>query len=335
MKITAISSVLLKPPQGTPWVLVKVRTDEGITGIGEAYHGAGVHQIAVDERLGRRLIGADPRNVDKLFRDMMRSMSASGFYQGAVMSAISGIEMALWDITGQAVGAPIWQLLGGKFRDRIRLYASLNEPEHTADAWLARSLEAEALGFDQVKMGVGYVPELRRDMYNRSLSRGEIAHNIEVMTALRENLKPTTDIAFDAHWAYAPADIIKLARAVEPLDLVWLEDPIPPENVAVMAQLKASTTTPITTGEHFYTRHGFRDLIEKQGVDIISPDFAKAGGLSEGKRIADLANLYYINVAPHHVGSSIQTMAVCHLAPQSPTSSLSSITTHSLRCGTT
>ena len=318
MKITSISSVLLQPPQGTPWVLVKVRTDEGITGIGESYHGAGVHQIAVDERLGRRLIGADPRNVDKLFRDMMRSMSASGFYQGAVMSAISGIEMALWDVTGQAVGAPIWQLLGGKFRDRIRLYASLNEPEHTADAWLARSREAETLGFDQVKMGVEYVPELRRDMYNRSLSRGEIAHNIEVMTVLRENLKPTTDIAFDAHWAYAPADIIKLARAVEPLDLVWLEDPIPPENVAVMAQLKASTTTPITTGEHYYTRHGFRDLIEKQGVDIISPDFAKAGGLSEGKRIADLANLYYINVAPHHVGSSIQTMAVCHLCATIP-----------------
>ena len=111
MKIVDIGAVLLQP---TPWVLVKVRTDEGITGIGEAYHGAGVHHIAVDERLTRvALIGQDPRNVDRLFRDMKSSMSASGYYQGAVMSAISGIEMALWDITGQALGVPIWQLLGG------------------------------------------------------------------------------------------------------------------------------------------------------------------------------------------------------------------------------
>ena len=119
MKITKVSSVLLSP---FPWVLIKVRTDAGLVGIGEAYHGAGVHQIAVDPRLTRALIGQDPRNVDRLFRDMQRGMSASGFYQGAVMSAISGIEMALWDITGQALQTPIWQLLGGKFRDTIRLY---------------------------------------------------------------------------------------------------------------------------------------------------------------------------------------------------------------------
>ena len=110
MKIVHIGATLLSP---FPWVLVKVVTDEGLVGIGEAYHGAGVHQIVVDPRLTAPLLGEDPRNVDKLFHEMMRSMSASGFYQGAVMSAISGIEMALWDITGQAAGVPIWQLLGG------------------------------------------------------------------------------------------------------------------------------------------------------------------------------------------------------------------------------
>ncbi|MGA1199622.1 MAG: mandelate racemase/muconate lactonizing enzyme family protein, partial [Candidatus Latescibacterota bacterium] len=119
MKITHIGAVVLTP---FPWVLVKVKTDTGLVGIGEAYHGAGVHQIVVDERLTKVLIGQDPHHVDKLFRDMMRTMSASGFYQGAVMSAISGIEMALWDVVGQSLGVPIWQLLGGKFRDSIRLY---------------------------------------------------------------------------------------------------------------------------------------------------------------------------------------------------------------------
>jgi len=119
MRITHIGATLLSP---FPWVLVKVITDEGLIGIGEAYHGAGVHQIVVDPRLTVSLLGEDPRNVDKLYKNMQRRMSASGFYQGAVMSAISGIEMALWDITGQAAGVPIWQLLGGKFRDRIRVY---------------------------------------------------------------------------------------------------------------------------------------------------------------------------------------------------------------------
>jgi gluconate/galactonate dehydratase len=119
MKIVEISSVLLQP---IPWVLVKVKTDEGIVGIGEAYHGAGVHQIAVDERLTKTLIGKNPLDVDRCFREMMKGMSASGYYQGAVMSAISGIEMALWDIAGQAVGVPIWQLLGGRFRDKVRVY---------------------------------------------------------------------------------------------------------------------------------------------------------------------------------------------------------------------
>ena len=141
MKIIHIGTALLSP---FPWVLVKVKTDEGLVGIGEAYHGAGVHQIAVDPRLTQVLIGEDPRNVDKLFHDMMRRMSASGFYQGAVMSAISGIEMALWDITGQSAGVPIWQLLGGKFRDKIRVYNDCHAGNTTSiDSWVEKAKEVE------------------------------------------------------------------------------------------------------------------------------------------------------------------------------------------------
>jgi galactonate dehydratase len=226
--------------------------------------------------------------------------------------------MALWDITGQAAGVPIWQLLGGKFRDKIRMYATLSNPEHTPEAWVAEAQKAEAQGFSQIKMGVPHVPGLRRDYYNRTLSNGEIAHNIKVITALRDNLQSNTDIAFDCGWAYAPVDILKLAHAVEDLNLTWLEDPIPPENVAAMARLVSETRVPITTGENFYARFGFRELIEAQAANIISPDLAKAGGLLEGRRIADLADMYYINVAPHHIGSSIQTAAVCHVCAAIP-----------------
>ena len=295
MKITHIGSILLKP---TGWVLVKVKTDEGITGIGEAYHGAGVHQIAVDERLTRPLIGQDPRNVDKLFRDMMNSMSASGFYQGAVMSAISGIESALWDITGQAAGVPIWQLLGGKFRDKIRIYNDCHAGEtESPEAYAAKAREVEARGFTAIKFDIDPLPS-RRDRYNRCISNDDIAHYVDVVTAVRESLDANTDLAIDAHWFYAPVDILKIAHAFEDLNLLWLEDPIPPENIAAMEGVTKSTRTPICTGENFYTRFGFRDLIETQAADIISPDMAKAGGLLEGRRIADLADMYYIPYRP-------------------------------------
>ena len=315
MKITHIGSVLLKP---TGWVLIKVKTDEGITGIGEAYHGAGVHQIAVDERLTRPLIGQDPRNVDKLFRDMMSSMSASGFYQGAVMSAISGIESALWDITGQAAGVPIWQLLGGKFRDKIRIYNDCHAGEtETPEAYAAKAREVEARGFTAIKFDIDPLPS-RRDRYNRCISNDDIAHYVEVVTAVRESLDSNTDLAIDAHWFYAPVDILKIAHAFEDLDLLWLEDPIPPENIAAMGGVTKSTRTPICTGENFYTRFGFRDLIETQAADIISPDMAKAGGLLEGRRIADLADMYYIPIAPHNIGSPVQTVANCHVMAAVP-----------------
>jgi L-alanine-DL-glutamate epimerase-like enolase superfamily enzyme len=315
MKITHIGSVLLQP---IGWVLVKVKTDEGITGIGEAYHGAGVHQIAVDERLTRSLIGQDPRNVDKLFRDMMSSMSASGFYQGAVMSAISGIESALWDITGQAAGVPIWQLLGGKFRDKIRIYNDCHAGEtEIPEAYAAKAREVEARGFTAIKFDIDPLPS-RRDRYNRCISNDDIAHYVEVVTAIRESLDSNTDLAIDAHWFYAPVDILKVAHAFEDLDLLWLEDPCPPENIAAMEGVTKSTRTPICTGENFYTRFGFRDLIETQAADIISPDMAKAGGLLEGRRIADLADMYYIPIAPHNIGSPVQTVANCHVMAAVP-----------------
>lgn len=195
MKIIHVGSVLLHP---FPCVLVKVKTDEGVVGLGEAYHGAGVRQIAVDPRLTQVLIGENPFNVDKLFRDMMRSMSASGFYQGAVMSAISGIEMALWDIEGQAFGMPIWPLLGGKFRNSIRLYNDCHAGEtDTIESWVKKSLEVEARGFDAIKFDLDPRPS-QRDQYNRCISNKDILFFIDLVTAIRKELDPNTDLAVGA-----------------------------------------------------------------------------------------------------------------------------------------
>ena len=276
MKITHIGSALLSP---FPWVLVKVSTDAGIVGVGEAYHGAGVHQIVVDERLQRPLMGQDPRNVDKLFRDMMRSMSASGFYQGAVMSAISGIETALWDITGQALGVPIWQLLGGKFRDEIRVYNDCHAGEEEApEAYAAKGKEVEARGFDAIKFDIDPLPS-RRDAYNRCISNDDVAYYVEVVTAIREALDRNTDLAIDAHWGYAPVDILKLARAFEDLDLLWLEDPIPPENVEAMAEVRGEGVEAKPLMAWFDAAHLARQLeIPAIGLGFGTPGTAHGSG---------------------------------------------------------
>ena len=313
MKITHIGSVLMERPH--PWVFVKIRTDEGIVGIGEAYHGAGVHQIIADERFQSLLIGEDPRNVAQLFHRMMRWKAS---YAGVIMKAISGVESALWDIVGQQAGIPIWQLLGGKFRDEIRMYNDCHAgAEETPEAYAAKAKEAEAHGFTAIKFDIDPLPS-RRDLHNGCISARDHAHYVEIVSAIREALDPNTDLAIDAHWYYAPVDIIKVAQAFEALNLLWLEDPCPPENVEAMTKITASTSTPICTGENIYTRHGFRDLVQKQGADIISPDLAKAGGLLEGRRIADLADLYYIPVAPHNIGSPIETMGTCHVMATIP-----------------
>ena len=315
MKITEISSVLLQP---VSWVIVKVKTDEGITGIGEAYHGAGVHQIVVDERITRTLVGKDPLNVDRCFRDMMRGQSASGYYQGAVMSAISGIEMALWDIKGQAFGAPIWQMLGGKFRDRVRVYNDCHAgDDETPEAYARKAVEVEARGFDAIKFDIDPLPS-QRDEYNRGIRNDHIQYYVDVVTAMREALKPDTDLAIDAHWAYTVVDILKVAQAFEDLNLLWLEDPIPAENIEAMQRVKNSTRTPICTGENFYTRHGFRELIHSQAADIVSPDIAKAGGLLESKRIAEMADMYYMPLAPHNICGPIGTYAMMHVCAAVP-----------------
>jgi L-alanine-DL-glutamate epimerase-like enolase superfamily enzyme len=298
-------------------VLVKIKTDAGIIGIGEAYHGAGVHQIVVDERLRGPMIGQNPCNVDKLFHDMMYSMSASGYYQGAVMSAISGIEMALWDIVGQAAGMPIWQLLGGKFRDRIRVYRTYSQRKDSPAAYAAQAREIEAQGFTAMKFCIDPLANRQRS-YNRTISREDLLYHVSAVAAIRENLQPSTDLMVEAHWQYAPVDILRFAQAMESFNLLWLEDPIPPQNVAAMAKVSASTRTPIGTGENFYTRFGFRDLLQAQAASIITPDISKAGGLLEGRRIADLADMYYVNVAPHSVGSPIYTIAASHVCAAIP-----------------
>ena len=313
MKITDVKTAVIKG--NFEWTLVRIYTDEGIAGIGEAYWGAGVKEII--HHLRGMLAGQDPLNVDCLFHRMMRGMSGAGSIAGATVTAISGVEIALWDVAGKALNVPVYNLLGGKFRDRIRIYADCGgsaDPKACAD----RAQEAKAMGYTVLKFDTCVPADYRSDAHNRCLSVEAVRHIVETMEALRQAVGEDIDLCLDCHWQYSTKDAIRLANALEEYNLLWLEDPTPPENIDALAKVAASTNTPICTGENLYTKHGFRDLIEKQAADIVAPDISKVGGLLESKRIADMADTYYIPIAPHNVSSPIGTIAAAHMCASIP-----------------
>ncbi|MBO0777891.1 MAG: mandelate racemase/muconate lactonizing enzyme family protein [Ktedonobacteraceae bacterium] len=311
MKITDIRTAIVAG--NFPWNLIRVYTDVGLVGLGEAYWGPGVTDVV--EKIKTRLVGKDPMEVDKLWTHMMQSLSGDGTVAGTIVAAISGVEIALLDIVGKRLKTPVYQLLGGKFRDRVRVYADSHARSlREVDDWRKRAVQVRERGFDAIKFDLDSIaPELQPDRYNRALSGKYIRRMVEVVAAISETLGPDIDLALDCHWSYNVGDAIRLAQALEPFPLLWLEDPTPPDNADAMARVCAATRTPICTGENLYTRHGMRPFIEKGACHIIQPDIPRCGGLLESKRIADLADMHYIPFAAHNVCSPVGTVASAHV----------------------
>ena len=328
MKITKVRTAVIDG--NFPWVLVRVETDASVTGLGEAYWGAGVAELV--HRAGELLIGEDPTNIGKLVFLMERCLSGEGAQAGATVTAISGIEIALWDLLGRAHGLPISTFFGGRFRDKVRVYADCHAgetPDPASYAEKAKAIVAEgftALKFDldtpnPHAFDVSEDPHARRqwvEPYSRVIGAAELRWMVAVVKAVRAAVGPDVMVAMDAHWKFNVNDAIKLAQALEPFDLVWLEDPVPPINIEAQRSVTQATRTPICTGENLYRLEGFRELIEKQAARIIAPDIPKMGGLMEFKKVADHANSYYIPMAPHNVASPIGTVAGAHVSAAIP-----------------
>jgi len=300
-------------------LFVKVFTDEGLVGLGECIHG-GAGAAALVAGMKPLLLGENPLDVDRLFEKMRRAHLFDGALAGNVVTALTGIEIALWDLAGKALGVPVYRLLGGKFRDRIRLYADCHAGgDDSPAANAAKAQEVVALGFTALKFDIDDLNHpAKHDPWNHTLSPGELSAMVEKVAAIREAVGPSIDLAIDMHGRYDTHSAVRVAQALEPYHLLWLEEPVPPENVDALREVKRSTATPICAGENLYLRFGFRELLEKQAVDIIMPDLPKCGGLSEGRKIANLAELYYIPMAPHNVSSPIGTMASCHVCASIP-----------------
>ncbi len=303
-----------------PWTLVRVYTDAGIVGNGESYWGAGEQEII--ERMAPFIEGENPLDIDRIYEHLVQKLSGEGSISGKAISAISGIELALHDVAGKILEVPAYQLLGGKYRDEMRIYCDCHtEDEADPDACADEAERVvEELGYDALKFDLDVPSGHEKDRANRHLRNPEIEHKAEIVEKVTERIGDRADVAFDCHWSFSAGSAHRLAKRLEEYDVWWLEDPIPPENHDVQAEVTRRTTTPITVGENVYRDHGNRRLLEEQAVDIVAPDVPRVGGMRQTRKIADLADLYYVPVAMHNVSSPIGTMASIHVGAAIPNS---------------
>ena len=316
MKITNICPVIVTA-QMRNWVFVKVETDVGLVGWGEASLEWKTRGVAgCIEDLKPFILGQDPRRVEHLWQIMVRQPF---FPPGVVgMSAISGIEQACWDLFGKSVGLPVYQLLGGAVRDRVRLYDHLGGGDMkalymsvTPEEFVARALQSVADGYTAVK--VLNVPR------SRPLEgREAVAYSERLMRALREALGDGIDIMVDFHGRTTPAAAIEYARALEPYRPLFIEEPVLPQDVPGMAQVARATTIPVAAGERLVTRWQFREYLEGRACAVLQPDVCHCGGIAETRKIAAMAEAYHVSMAPHNPLGPIATAVNIQLAMCTP-----------------
>ena len=297
---------------------VRIYTDQGLWGHGEgtdAVRGG----VGLVNQWRRFLVGQDPLNVDYLFERIRTQGIFAGAQAGQYVATLTAIETALWDLAGKAVGLPIYQLLGGRMRDRIRVYCDSQTEDPKDPNAPAKIAQIRDLGFTAIKIDIDEATDpMRWDPVNWTASNAEIDNMIGKIRFVRESFDKRVDIAADMHGRYDMTTGKRVAKEAEPFKLLFLEEPVPPENVDAMRDVRESTSTPICCGENLFLRHGFREVLEKRAADIIMPDLQKCGGLLEGRKIADMAHTYYVPFAPHCVVSPIGTMAACHVCAAVP-----------------
>ena len=320
MKITDLEVIRMqaRAEPHNNWLFVRIHTDAGITGIGEGslqYKDAAL--TAELENFGTWLRGKDPFQIEQIWTSLHRRVTWTG---GAVtLSAISAIDLALWDIKGKALGVPVYELIGGKVRDRAPLYAngwfagdrpSAHGPREGVDSEVEWYFErAKAV----VEEGFGCLKVYPFSGSPQSISPQRLQRGIKIVRAIRDAVGPDIEIAVDIRARLNPWSARRAAQQLAPLNIAWLEEPILFDNVDAMAAFARSVDVPIATGEQLYTRWEFRALLEQNVVGIIQPDICHAGGFSELRKIAAMAETYYVTVSPHNSNGPISTIASLHL----------------------
>lgn len=334
MKIADIRTIPLscrcEPPYGSAGgmqaarggLLVEIETDGGITGIGEAGVGGGSTRHVIEHQLRPLLLGEDPLLIEGLWQKMFARTRQYG-RRGIAMNALSGIDIALWDIAGKVAKLPLYRLFGAR-SDRVEAYASggfYQEGKAIDDL----ALEAEgyrARGFKGMKMKIGRNPStqthLRHLAANAPICEVEPEEDIARVAAVRRALGPRAKLMVDVNCAWSPSMAIEMGRALEPYKLYWIEEPVATDDIAGSARVAAALATAIAGYETEIGLYGFRELIERGAVDIVQPDLAWSGGFSECRRIAALAHAHHLMVAPHAFASAVTLAASLHFIASIP-----------------
>lgn len=314
MKITSVEAIPLEAPLDKPVgrarqtvpikarraLLVKVNTDEGLFGIGEGLTPVApwVAAEVVKRVLSQFLIGKDPRDTEALWEKLYSTNSSRGYIRGYQMIAIAAVDMALWDLKGKIMGQPIHRLLGGPVRERVPVYATGLMLEKEPGAIVDLALDYKERGFKAMKLKVGE----------------DVSQDLATVRSLREALGPEITLMVDANGGYDPKTALKVARLIEPYDILWFEEPVPAEDVAGMSELRQQIPMYLAAGECEYTKYAFRDLLTARALDVCQPDVSRAGGITEVRRIASLANTFNAYYAPHAWGGILCVTASAHLA---------------------
>ena len=305
MKITSFETI---PIQGRSMIL-RMCTDQGIIGYGEPmnYEHWRVVAQAVDD-MAEYLVGKDPLQIEDHWQAMYRSSYSRSM--PVLVGALSGIEMAMWDVFGKVTDMPVWKLLGGSVRQRVRVYTGIggNTPEQCAES----AKKAVETGFSAVKMGISRQPVRFVD------TPKSIDTMVSRVAAVREAVGNQVDIAVDLHRRLSPTMAVILVRELEPLRLLFAEEPCHPENNQPLLKLSQSTTIPIATGERHLTRWGFRELVEREMCAVLQPDIRHCGGLLELKKIASMAEIHNMALAPHNAAGAIGVAASIHVMATVP-----------------
>ena len=300
LRITRLETLLVRPR----WLFLKVHTNAGIVGLGEPIlEGRAATCIAAIREIEPYLVGKDPRRVTHHWQAIYRH----AFYRGGPLltSALSGIDQALWDIKGKALGVPVYELLGGPTRRRVRVYAHASTPEQI------RQLAGR--GFTAFKTGVA---KRRPSRYIETPAA--VRYAVERFAALRQAAGDDADVAIDFHGAISPAMAKVLIKGLEPHQPMFIEEPVNCQNHDVMAEIARGTHLPIATGERVFTKWGFREVLEKRAATVLQPDLCHAGGITEVRLIAGMAEAYYAAIAPHNPLGPISLAAGIQLAASIP-----------------
>ncbi len=314
MKITDIKTFKVDCFR-TNWVFIKVYTDEGIDGVGEAtleYKEKALEGAV--EHLKEALVGQNPLNIEKIFHDSYRDAYWRG---GAVlMSALSAVEMALWDILGKHLGVPVYQLLGGKINEKVRIYVN---------GWFAGAKEPEEFG-EKAKIAVERgVTAMKWDPFGKSyleISNEDLDRALRCIGAVRDAVGNKVDLLIEAHGRFNVPTGIKIAKEIEQFKPMLLEEPTPPDNLEALKAVRDKSPVAISAGERLYTLKSYKDLFEMRAADYIQPDISHAGGIMELKKIAAVSEAYYIPFAPHNPSGPVANAATLQIAACCPNFSI-------------